>query len=226
MKIDLFAVCAHPDDLEVCAGGIFLQAKRSGLCTGAVVLTDGAASGKAQADVRRQEALAGAEVLRLDYFRQLHFPDAALEDSQEVIRALIPHLRACSPCILFTLHPQDYHPDHVAASRVTMAAAFSAGLPQYSPDGSEWHYDALFYVSADPRTVSSRPDILVDVGDVIEQKLRACDAHSSQNVTPYAIGLSRSLGAMAGCEHAEGLYLPRALVLSDASALLHSLAHE
>jgi len=224
MKIDYFAICAHPDDLEVCAGGIFLQAKRDGLRTGAVVLTDGGASGRADSHNRKKEALAGAEALGLDYFSQLDFPDAALEYSQIVIEALIPHLRACSPRVLFTLHPEDCHPDHVAASRVAEAAAFVAGLPKHSQDGSDWHYEALFYFAADPRTVRQRPDILVNVDSVIEEKLKACAAHVSQEVMPYAIGLSRSLGAMAGCEHAEGLYLRRALVLQSIQGLFGASA--
>ena len=220
MNLDFFAICAHPDDLEVCAGGIFLQARQAGLRTGAVVLTDGGASGKSAAGPRRQEALDGARALRLSYFRQLDFPDAALQASQEVIEAVIPHVRATSPRVLFAMHPEDYHPDHVAASKVAEAVTFTAMLRKWSEDGkTQWHPEALLHFAADPRTVQARPDLLFDIGDMMEEKLAACRAHVSQKVEPYAISLSRFNGLLAGCEYAEGLYIRRALKVQSIARL-------
>ena len=219
--VDLLAVCAHPDDLEVCAGGIFLKAKKEGLKTGLIILTDGAASGRAQADARRLEAAEGARRLGLDYYVQLDFPDAALTFNQETVQALIPHLRKAAPRLIFTLHQTDYHPDHVAASKITEAAAFAAQLRQHSPDDSEWHYDAILYFSADQRTNPGRPQLLFDVSDVMEQKMHACDAHASQKVAPFALGLSESLGRLAGVPYAEGLYLGQVLVMDKVKGLLN-----
>ena len=218
--VDIMAVCAHPDDLEICAGGIFIKAKKEGLKTGLVIMTDGAASGRSEKDTRHQEALEGAKRLQLDYFEQLDFPDAALEFNQQSVQALIPHLRRTCPRLLFTLHQKDYHPDHVAASRITEAAAFSAGLPKYADDGSDWHYDSILYFSADQRTNPQRPQVLVDVSDVMEEKLHACDAHVSQKVSGFAKAYAESLGKIAGVPYAEGLYLGQAVVLDRVQGLL------
>jgi len=218
--VDLLAVCAHPDDLEVCAGGIFIKAKREGLKTGLIILTDGAASGRAEASARQLEAKEGARLLGLDFFVHLDFPDAALAFDQEAVQALIPHLRQAAPRLIFTLHPADYHPDHVAVSQITQAAAFAAGLPQYSSNGSDWHYDAILYFSADARTNPGRPALLFDVSDVIQEKRAACEAHASQKVTDFALDYAKILGRLAGVAYAEGLYLGQALMISKVSGLL------
>lgn len=218
--VDLLAVCAHPDDLEVCAGGIFLKAKQEGLKTGLIILTDGAASGYAQADARRLEAAEGAKRLGLDYFVQLDFPDAALAFTQEAVQALIPRLRKAAPRLIFTLHPSDYHPDHVATSKITEAAAFAAQLKKHAQGDEDWHYDAIVYFSADMRTNPKRPQLLFDISDVIEEKRLACDAHASQEVTAFALDYSKSLGRMAGVPYAEGLYLGQVLVMDKVAGLL------
>ncbi len=218
--IDLLAVCAHPDDLEVCAGGIFIKAKREGLKTGLVILTDGAASGYAGPEERGKEAVEGAIRLGLDYFVQLDYPDAAFAFCQETVQALIPHLRKAAPQLIFTLHQADYHPDHVAASKITQAAAFAAQLKKYARDGSEWHYDAILYFSADLRTNPQRPQLMFDISDVIGEKSKACDAHLSQKVTGFALDYSQSLGRMAGVPYAEGLYLEQVLMMDKVAGLL------
>ncbi len=218
--VDILAICAHPDDLEVCAGGIFLLAKEEGLRTGLLILTDGAASGRANAAQRQKEAQSGAGLLGVDYFAHLAYSDAGLVAGQEQIQAVIPHIRAASPRVILTLHPDDYHPDHTAASRIAEAAAFTARLPQYGVDGSRWQYEALLFFGADPRSNAGRPDLFFDITTVMERKLAACAAHASQNVAGYAEAMSVSHGQMAGVKYAEGLYLRHALRLGKVSSLL------
>lgn len=218
--IDLLAVCAHPDDLEACASGIFLKAKKEGKKTGLIILTRGEAGGHASMQTRVDEAKEAAQILKLDYYVNLNFPDAGLEFSQDTIEKVIPYLRACSPKLILTLHPDDYHPDHIAASRITEAASFKAGLNKYSVDGSDWHYDSILYFSADTRTNRRRPDILIDISNVIEEKRKACDAHVSQKITQFSIEMAKELGRCAGVEYAEGLYLKQSLVISNIAGIL------
>ena len=218
--MDFLAVCAHPDDFEVGISGIFLKAKKEGINVGLIVMTMGESGGYATAETRIAEGEASAKILGLDYYRQLSFPDAGLRFSDDTIKGLIPYIRECSPRIIFTLHPEDYHPDHRAISQVVDAAAFSAGLKKYSTDGSDWHYDNIFYFSADGKTNRKRPDILVDISDVIDNKIKACNAHKSQNITEMAIDMSKEYGKYANVEYAEGLYIRQPLVISTSGALL------
>lgn len=218
--IDILAVCAHPDDLEVCVGGIFAKAKKEGLRTGLVIFTGGESGGHAKKSKRREEAIKSAKILQLDYFVMLDFPDAGVYFSKEGVDALIPHLRKCSPRFVFTLLEDDYHPDHRAVSQITKAACFTAGLKKYSNNGTEWHYEALFLFGADNRTNRRRPDIYVDISDVIETKKLACMAHKSQNIFQYAMRLAETYGKNAGTDYAEGLFLEHSITVDSISVLM------
>ena len=218
--VDLLAVCAHPDDLEVCASGIFLKAKKEGRRTGLIVLTRGEAGGHAEMETRLSEAREGARLLGLDEYHQLDFPDAGLHVTQQAVERVAPLMRLCAPRIILTLHPDDYHPDHVAASQIARAAAFTGGLNKYAPDGSDWHYDAILYFSADRRTNARRPDLIVDITDEAKEKHAICAAHASQNVEEFAMALSQRDGELIGVPYGEGLYLHQALPLRSLAGIL------
>lgn len=224
--IDILAVCAHPDDLEVCAAGMFAKAKKEGLKTGLVIFTRGESGGYAQQKEREEEAKKAAEILELDYFEMLNFPDASVYFSKETVEALIPHLRKCSPRFVLTLLEDDYHPDHTAVSRITKAACFTAGLKKYSYDYTDWHYDALLYFGADNRSNRRRPDIYVDISDVIEIKEKACLAHASQDVLSYAMSMAKEYGRDANAEYAEGLYLGHSITVDSIVDLMRDCREE
>jgi len=217
--VDLLAVCAHPDDLEVCASGIFLKAKKEGRRTGLIVLTRGESGGHAEMETRLREARQGAHLLGLDEYHQLDFPDAGLHYDKQAVERVAPLMRASSPRIILTLHPDDYHPDHAAASRIACAAAFAGGLNKYASDGSDWHYDAILYFCADRRTNPRRPDLVVDITEEANQKRAACAAHASQNVADFAMALSKMDGTLIGVPYGEGLYLHQALPLRSLASL-------
>ena len=217
--VDLLAVTAHPDDLEVCASGIFLKARKEGRRTGLIVLTRGEAGGHAEMETRLQETREGAKRLGLDEYHQLDFPDAGLHYTKEAVERVAPVMRACSPRLILTLHPDDYHPDHVAASQIARAAAFTGGLNKYAADGSDWHYSAILYFSADRRTNARRPDVLVDITEEAPQKREICAAHASQRIEEFAMELSRRDGELIGVPYAEGLYLYQALPLRSLGSL-------
>lgn len=218
--IDILAVCAHPDDLEVCAAGIFAKAKKDGLKTGLVIFTHGESGGYAAKSVREEEAKAAADILQLDYFAMLDFPDAGVIFDRNSIDALIPHLRKCSPKYILTLLEDDYHPDHVAVSKTTKAASFTAGLKKYAEDNTDWHYEGLLYFGADNRTNRRRPDIYVDISDVIGIKRKACQAHASQDILSYAMTMAEEYGKNANTQYAEGLFLGHSITIDSLSCLL------
>jgi len=217
--VDILAVTAHPDDLEICAGGLFLKAKKEGKKTGLIICTRGESGGYAEQAMREQEAKKAVELLGLDYFRHLNFPDAAVFFSEDAVQTIIPLLRECSPKILLTLHQDDYHPDHVAVSRIVDAATFVGGLNKYSSDGSDWKPKELLYMCGDPRTNKRKPDIFINIDDVWDEKLACCNAHASQNVTEYAVKMAQWYGMLGQCNYAEALYTRNPLTLSTADSL-------
>ena len=216
---DLLAICAHPDDLEVGLGGTFLKAKKHGLKTGLIILTRGEAGGHADQGTREKEAERGAEAMRLDYFRMLDEPDSRLYNTDETVKKLIPYLREADPRYIFTLLAEDYHPDHVQVSRLTESACFSAGLSMYSVDKTEWHYENIFYFSADLKTNKRRPDIYIDISDIIDEKLRVCSMHYSQGVDEAAEKIGKAAGLCAGVSYAEGIYLRASVTIDSVEGL-------
>ena len=220
--IDLLAVCAHPDDLEVCAAGIFAKAKKAGYKTGLVILTRGESGGYAEQSTREEEGRKAAEILGLDYFAMLDFPDAGVYFEREAVEALIIHLRKCSPRYILTLLEDDYHPDHVAVSKITKTACFTAGLKKYSQDNEDWHYEAILYFGADNKRNRRRPDIYVDISDVADIKRAACDAHKSQAITDFAMNIARECGHAVGVDYAEGLYLRESLLIDNISGIMRA----
>ncbi len=217
--VDLLAICAHPDDLEVCAGGIFAKAVQEGLRTALIILTKGEAGGYADAETRVREAEAAAKILGITYLKILDFPDAGLWYHESAVQSLIPYIRECAPRYIFTLLEEDYHPDHRAVSQMTRAACFRAGLKKYSGNNTEWHYKGILYFGADNRSNKRRPDLYIDISSVAEIKKAACEAHRSQNVTAFAMDMAKQYGRAAGVSYAEGLYLEESLPLSSVRAL-------
>ena len=105
-------------------------------------------------------------------------------------------------------------------SIITKSAVFSAGVKKYADDNTDWHYESLLFFGADNRTNRRRPDIYVDISDVIETKKRACMVHKSQDVLPYAMSLAREYGRDAQTEYAEGLFLAHSITVDSLSDLM------
>ena len=216
---DILAVTAHPDDLEICAGGLFLKAKKEGRRTGLIICTRGESGAYAEGDTREKEALKAARLLGLDYFRHLDFPDSGVFFNEANVGTLIPLLRECSPKILLTLHKDDYHPDHVAVSQIVEAATFAAGLKKHSMDNSDWKPKEFLYFTADYRTNKHRPDIIINIDDVWEEKMECCAAHASQNITAHTKRMDEWFGNLGRCNYAEALFLRHPLTLNTVNGL-------
>ena len=99
-------------------------------------------------------------------------------------------------------------------------------MKKYSYDYTDWHYDALLYFGADNRSNRRRPDIYVDISDVIEIKEKACLAHASQDVLSYAMSMAKEYGRDANAEYAEGLYLGHSITVDSIVDLMRDCREE
>ena len=117
-QLDVLAVGAHPDDMEIACGGTLARLAQQGYRVGIVDLTDGEPTpGSAGPEVRLAEARRAAEVLGMVYRRTLDLPNRRLFDTFETRVALAKELRRHRPRLVIGLggKTSTASPDHYQA---------------------------------------------------------------------------------------------------------------
>lgn len=235
MSVDLVAIGAHPDDVELACGGTIAKMVESGMRAAIVHLTRGEAGTRGTVEERRAEAEAAGRVLGVDEVVLGDCGDGDLRHGTAEVDWLIGELRRFRPRVVLAPPPDDRHPDHGRAHRLVVDACFYAGLRRRG-QGEPHRPAAMFhYMQHD----SFEPDFVVDVGSTWERKQRALDAYESQLHQPgraaggpatkvstpsfrQAIeGRARHFGQLVGVELAEpfGSRLP--LLVEHPLALIH-----
>lgn len=186
MKLDVLAFGAHPDDVELGAGGILATHKLQGLTTGIVDLSRGELGTRGTAAIRDEEAQHAADILGCSMRINLGMPDGQIDYSHESQLEVARVLRKYRPDIVLMNAPTDRHPDHGRASRLVEEACFISGLHKIIlTDGEEklesWRpktmYKYLQYYNLEPQLV-------VDISEGFETKMAAIRAHKSQFFDP------------------------------------------
>lgn len=180
-RLDVLAVGAHPDDLELGCGGTVALLARAGRRVGIVHLTRGESGTRGSAERRRAEAEAAAEVLGASALTFLDCGDGRLRHGEAEEDAMIEVVRRNRPDLVLAPAPGDRHPDHGRAHRLVADSCFYAGLVGRrlagAGDLAPHRPAALFaYMQHDPFDVS----LVVDVSTVWEVKQRALDCYESQ----------------------------------------------
>jgi N-acetylglucosamine malate deacetylase 1 len=182
----LLVIGAHPDDAEYKAGGLAALYRRDGHGVRFVSLTNGEAGhhevwGPSLVARRTAEAKAAAEVVGLET-EVWDNPDGRLVVTLERREAVIRLIRSYRPDLVLTHRPNDYHPDHRAASLLVQDAAYLLTVPAVCPDAPHLPQDPVIaYLSDDfTRPYPFAPTVVVDVGPVWEQKVAMLHAHASQ----------------------------------------------
>ncbi len=181
--LDLLALAAHPDDVELACAGTLLMAKRAGKRTGIVDCTLGELSTRGTLESRARETEAASKILELDYRMNLHIPDGNIELSQENLHRVIVQLRKTRPTILLAPSPHERHPDHEAAAELAHRASFYAGLVKIETrdeDGTPQEPHRPLLVLHYMQAYSFEPKIIVDITPVFEERMRATEAFASQ----------------------------------------------
>lgn len=233
--VDVLAIGAHPDDVELAMGGTLLKLAALGYRTGILDMTRGEAGTRGTPELRAQEAAQAARLLRVAVRETLGLPDSRVLATEEARRACVRLLRRLRPKVVFTHYWEDPHPDHAHTSRIVREAAFLVGLAKYDPEGAEARYRpcALAYFLF-PRTIP--PSFIVDITEFAEQKRQAICAHRSQLYDPSrpepetrissegflrrVEARQRYYGALIDAEHGEAFLVREALNVEDPVALL------
>ena len=225
--LDVLALGAHPDDVEVHVGGLLALAADRGLSAGILDLTSGDLGTRGTAETRRSEAQEAARILGVTRW-VLDFPDGRFTEEETYRQRLMAEFRRLRPRVLILPAPEDRHPDHRRAHRLAREAAYYAGLKHYPGPGSPWRPEAIAWVGGEN---PGQPDLLVNVSAVWARRMAAFDAFGSQfaqdpSLPPTRIahpafrrgveGRAMHWGSLRMCDWAEALWcerpVPEALV--------------
>jgi bacillithiol biosynthesis deacetylase BshB1 len=234
MKIDVLAIGAHPDDVELHAGGTLLRLASLGYSTAIVDLTRGEAGTRGSAAQRAAEAQAAAMVLGVAFRDVLDLGDSRLLDSEANRAAVVTLLRRFRPRLVLTHYIDQPHPDHAAVAAIVTAATYLAGLRLACPgDGLTPHRPSAVLHFGLPR--GTAPSFVVDVSNSEEQWERAVRCHRSQWHDPHSdepdtavsqpdflarvIARRRGDGAAIGALAGEAFWVRNCIPVSDPVAL-------
>jgi bacillithiol biosynthesis deacetylase BshB1 len=179
MSVDILAIAAHRDDVELTCGGTLLAAAARGRRTAIVDLTAGEAGTRGSADLRAREAERAAEILGVSARENLGFPDAGLVNTPEARARVAVVIRRFRPRIVIAPAAHGRHPDHRVASELIRDASFVAGLAKVEP-GVPAHRPFKVIHTLTYREDVVKPTFIVDISDVFERKLEAIQCYASQ----------------------------------------------
>lgn len=174
--VDIVAVGAHPDDVELGCGGAIVLAAKGGRKVAIVDITAGERSSRGDPVRRAAERDAASRLLGVARRDCLGLPDGELIDSPPLRNGLIGALRRFRPSVVLAPFPEDRHPDHAAAGRATRAACFLSGVAAIGSDAPHRPVALYHYLLHH----SEQPTFVVDITPVWETKWDAITAYVSQ----------------------------------------------
>ncbi|HEX8250111.1 MAG TPA: bacillithiol biosynthesis deacetylase BshB1 [Pyrinomonadaceae bacterium] len=235
INVDVLAIFAHPDDMELAVGGTLLKMKSLGYKTGTLDVTRGEMGTRGTAEGRAEEALEAARILKLDVRENLELPDGHVWMTEETRTKLVRVLRRLKPKLILTHQSDDPHPDHNHIAELVRESARLASMQKYDFDFGQPRINVPIVAH---NTFSRRvvPTFIVDISDFLAEKMESIRAHASQFHNPKSGDLetrlsqegfldelenrSRYYGSLIGVKAGEPFYVREALNVEDPIALL------
>ncbi len=189
MKVDILAIAAHPDDVELSCSGTLLRHIDQGRTVGLIDLTRGELGTRGNAEIRDREAREAAELMGAEFRENLSMADGFFRHDEEHIRRIVKAVREHQPDIVLTNAPHDRHPDHGRAARLVADACYFSGLVKIETEAengrlqNRWRPKAVYHFIQD---YNLEPDFVVDITGYWERKLEVIKAFRSQFYVPEA----------------------------------------
>jgi len=186
MKLDILAISAHPDDIELSCSGTLIAHKSQGYTTGILDLTEGEMSTRGTPATRQKESAEASEIMGLSMRENLGLSDAKFDLSFENQLRVIKVLRKFRPEIILANALYDRHPDHVRAAELIEEAVFKSGLVKIETEDekriqSPWRPKKVYHYI---QSVSLEPDFICDITAHMEEKMAAIRVFKSQFFDP------------------------------------------
>ena len=238
MKLDILAFGAHPDDVELGAGGLLATHAAMGKKVGIIDLTRGEMGTRGTPELRDAEAMEAAKILGCAARENLAMPDGAVPTDLEAQKKVAAKIRKYRPDIVIMNAYTDRHPDHGRGAQLVQEASFIAGLHKLElfEDGealAPWRPKQLYQYL---QFYNLEPQLIVDITDGFETKMKSILAHSSQffnpnSTEPETVIASKSFldsikaraqdwGRIIGVDYAEPLMTVRQIGTHDLTHLL------
>ena len=234
--LDILAFGAHPDDVELFAGGTMAKMAALGYSTGVVDMTRGELGTRGTPALRKKEARNAAETLGLKVRENLGLADGEVPLTSAARLKVIHVLRKYCPRVVLTHYWDDRHPDHVNTSRLVSEAVHHSGLAKIKTGQKRYRPPTLLFFKL---PVNVPPTFIVDISDYIDQRNAAIRAYRSQLFDPASREPSTSLsqpdfltnienihsyyGTLIGSQKGEAFYLKGVVEIRD---LISHFAHE
>ena len=243
MKLDILAIGVHPDDVELGCSGTLINEIKRGKKAGIVDLTQGELGTHGTIETRYQEAADAAKLIGVSVRENLKMRDGFFRNDEEHQLKLIQTIRKYRPEIVIGNVLHDRHPDHGRAGHLISDACFLSGLAKIetmNEDGRPQEKWRPKYFLQYMQDWYHEPDMLIDITDVFEQRMKAVQAYSTQfhigeantdgpqtyistpDFLESVIARSRMLGKRIGVKYAEGFVSEKKLGLRNLDSLIQN----
>lgn len=238
MKLDILAIGAHPDDVELGCGATLAKEISLGKKVGILDLTRGELGTRGSAEIRDKEALKAAKILGVKLRKNLAFADGFFVNDKTHQLEIIKIIRMYKPNIVLCNAIDDRHIDHGKGSKLVSDACFLSGLRKIKTSvggkpQEAWRPKHVYHYI---QWKNIEPDFVVDVTGFIDKKMEAIKAYHSQFYNPksnepitpitsknFLESLdyrAKDLGRLIGVEHAEGFTVERYVAVKSLENLI------
>jgi bacillithiol biosynthesis deacetylase BshB1 len=177
--VDILAIAAHRDDIELTCGGTLIKASTRGQRTAIIDLTQGEMGTRGSAELRAMEASHAAEILGVTARENLGLPDAGIENTPATRAQLAVAIRRFRPRIVIAPATRGRHPDHRIASELVRDACFVANLKKLEPTVPPHRTHKILHCVT-YRQDFEKPTFVVDITEEFDRKLQAVRCYASQ----------------------------------------------
>jgi bacillithiol biosynthesis deacetylase BshB1 len=241
MKLDILAIGVHPDDVELGCSGTIIKEIIRGKKVGIVDLTQGELGTRGNIETRYQESANAAMIMGVQVRENLKMRDGFFENNEENKLKLIIAIRKYQPEIVIGNILHDRHPDHGRAGNMIADSCFLSGLSKIETKDENGNQQLRWkpgYVLHYIQDWYHEPDLLIDISDVFEQRMKAIEAYTTQFHTganngeepqtyistpdflESIIARARMFGKRIGVKYAEGFISEKTIGIHNLDGLV------
>ena len=241
MKLDILAIGVHPDDVELGCSGTVINEIKSGKRVGILDLTQGELGTRGSVATRYEESATAASIMGVALRENLKMRDGFFRNDEEHQLKLISTIRKYQPEIVLSNILHDRHPDHGRAGHLISDSCYLSGLAKIETTDEKgqkqerWRPKQVLHYMQD---WYHEPDLLIDISDSFEQRMKAIEAYSTQfynretggegpqtyistpDFLDSVIARARMLGKRIGVKYAEGFITEKKIGIRNLDSLI------